>query len=211
MSITGFFLMSFLIVHLSINLLLIFDDSGELFNIGAHFMATNPIIKIVEPVLALGFILHIIYASYLTILNIRSRPVGYSTVNQKKSCSWASRNMYVLGALVLTFLVIHIINFYWQLKVAHTVGSVTVNGEDMHNAYKLVSDLFKTSLVYDLIYITGAIFLGIHLTHGFWSAFQTVGLSGDIWRKRWEFIGKVFAILIAVGFAIIPIYFIVKF
>lgn len=211
MSITGFFLMMFLMVHLSVNLLLIFDDSGSLFNHGAHFMATNPLIKIVEPVLALGFLLHILYAAYLTLQNQKARPVNYKKAELGNSSTWASRNMFVLGLLVLIFLVLHIMNFYWHLKVANTVPSVMVDGVEMENAYELVAGLFKTSLVYDLIYITGAIVLGIHLTHGFWSAFQTMGWSGNIWRKRIEFTGKAFAIVIAVGFSIIPLYFLIKF
>ncbi len=211
MSLTGFFLMSFLLVHLGINLLLIFDDTGELFNQGANFMVTNPIIKVVEPVLALGFLLHMIYASYLTILNMMARPVSYKKINQKNASTWASRNMYILGALILTFLVLHIINFYWKLKVEHSVATVMVNGVEMHDTYTLVTGLFKTSLLYSLIYIAGSILLGIHLTHGFWSSFQTIGWSGDNWRKRLEIGGTIFAYIIAIGFSTIPLYFIIKF
>ncbi len=211
MSITGFFLMMFLLVHLSINLLLIFDDTGELFNMGAHFMGPNPLIRIVEPVLAIGFILHMAYAGYLTWQNMKARPINYKQVNQKEASTWASRNMFVLGLLITTFLVLHIMNFYWKLKIDKSVGSVMVDGTEMHNAYDLVAGLFKSSLAYDLVYIFGAIILGIHLTHGFWSAFQTMGWSGTIWRKRIEFVGNAFAILIAIGFSIIPLYFIIRF
>jgi adenosylmethionine-8-amino-7-oxononanoate aminotransferase len=90
--------------------------------------------------------------------------------------------MFVLGALILAFLILHIMNFYWKLKVEQSVGSVIVNGTEMHDAYTLVASLFKASLGYCLIYIAGAIFLGIHLTHGCWSAFLTIGWSGNIWR-----------------------------
>jgi succinate dehydrogenase / fumarate reductase cytochrome b subunit len=211
MSITGFFLMMFLMVHLGVNLLLLFDDSGVLFNLGAHFMGTNPIIKIVEPVLALGFLLHILYATYLTLQNQKARPVNYKKAELGNSSTWASRNMFVLGLLVLIFLVLHIMNFYWRLKVANDVPAIMIDGVEMENTYQLVTGLFKTSLVYDLIYIAGAVFLGIHLTHGFWSAFQTIGWSGSTWRKRIEIVGKVFAIVMAVGFSIIPLYFLIKF
>ncbi|MDA3893207.1 MAG: succinate dehydrogenase cytochrome b subunit [Salinivirgaceae bacterium] len=211
MSLTGFFLMSFLIVHLTVNLLLIFDDTGVLFNQAAHFMVSNPIIKVVEPVLAIGFILHMIYAGILTINNMVARPVGYKKVNQKQASTWASRNMFVLGSLIVIFLILHIMNFYWKLKVEQSVALIMVDGAEMHDTYTLVSSLFKASLIYNLFYIAGAIFLGIHLTHGFWSAFQTIGWSGNIWRKRIEVVGKVFAFLIALGFSIIPLYFIIKF
>ncbi len=212
MSVTGFFLMAFLMVHLTINLFLIFDDTGELFNVGANFMVTNPIIKIVEPLLAVGFLLHMIYASFLTLTNMKARPVNYKRFNQTKSSSWASRNMYVLGALILTFLVLHIMNFYWKIKVSHDMpAEVLIDGVHMHDTYALVAGLFKSSLIYNLFYIAGAVFLGIHLTHGFWSAFQTIGWSSDIWRKRIEVVGKILAFIIAAGFSIIPLYFIIKF
>ncbi len=211
MSITGLFLMSFLLVHLTLNLLLIVDDTGELFNLAANFMVTNPIIKVVEPVLAIGFILHIVYAGFITYGNMKARPVNYSRVNQSKSSSWASRNMFVLGFLVLVFLVLHIWNFYWKIKVSHQIGAVHIDGVEMHDTYTLVADLFKTSATYCIIYVIGAILLGIHLTHGFWSAFQTIGWNNDIWRKRFEFVGKLFALIIAGGFSIIPLYFMIKF
>jgi succinate dehydrogenase / fumarate reductase cytochrome b subunit len=213
MSITGFFLMSFLVVHLSMNMLLIFDDSGELFNKGAHFMGTNPIIKIVEPVLAIGFILHILYGIYTWFGNFTARPVKYQKVNQSKASTWASRNMIILGALISIFLVLHLMNFWWKIKFAGdpSLAPLMVGGVEMENAYALVSGLFKTSLVYDLLYIAGAVFLGLHLTHGFWSAFQTIGWSNDIWRKRIEVVATVYAYIIAIGFSIIPLYFILKF
>lgn len=86
MSLSGLFLISFLCVHLALNLLLIFDNSGALFNQGAHFMATNPIIKIIEPILAIGFIIHIIWASVLTLQNQKARPVKYALRNQSQKC-----------------------------------------------------------------------------------------------------------------------------
>ena len=116
MSLSGLFLISFLCVHLALNLLLIFDNSGALFNQGAHFMATNPIIKIIEPILAIGFIIHIIWASVLTLQNQKARPVKYALRNQSQNATWASRNMYILGAMVLIFLVIHLYNFWWNIK-----------------------------------------------------------------------------------------------
>ncbi len=209
MSITGLFLMVFLLVHLSINLLLIFDDTGELFNLGANFMATNPIIKVVEPVLAIGFLLHMMYAGSLTVANWKARPVKYATVDQKKSSTWASRNMFVLGMLILVFLVLHIMNFYWKIKVTHDVPEAVVNGVHMHDTYTLVSSLFIEHIAYSIVYILGGILLGMHLAHGFWSAFQTIGWSSDIWRKRIEVIGKIYAFVIAAGFCIIPLYFII--
>ena len=209
MSITGLFLVMFIGVHLTVNVLLIFDDSGELFNLGAEFMATNPIIKIMEPILGLGFMIHIIWSFYLEYQNWKARPVKYAQRKTAESSSWASRNMLILGALVLVFLIMHIIDFFWVIKFApHTMPKTP---EGMEDTYTLVASLFKESIVYCIFYIIGGILLGLHLTHGFWSAFQTLGLNNKNWLKRLQFIGKIYAIIIAVGFSIIPLYFMLGF
>ena len=212
MSITGLFLMMFITVHLCLNLLLIFDDSGELFNLGANFMATNPAIKIVEPVLGLGFIVHIFWSLIISIQNRKARPVAYKVSQQTNSSSWASRNMLVLGAMVLIFLVMHIINFFWIIKFdPESMSKALIDGVEMEDTYTLVASLFKASVFYDLLYVAGGLLLGFHLAHGFWSAFQTIGLSNKSWICRLQLVAKVFAILIAAGFSIIPLYFLIKF
>lgn len=209
LSLSGLFLIAFLCVHLALNLLLIVDNSGELFNIGAHFMATNPIIKIMEPILAIGFILHIVLASILTLQNRSARPIKYDRRSQAGNCTWSSRNMYILGGLVLIFLCVHLWNFWWKIKFAGDplLTEISVDGTAMENTYALVAGLFKSSVIYCLLYILGGIFLGLHLTHGFWSAFQSIGFSNQIWRKRLECLAKIFALIIAAGFSIIPLYF----
>lgn len=212
MSITGLFLLIFIGVHLGINLLLILDDSGELFNQGAHFMATNPLIKIMEPVLGLGFLIHIIWSFFLEFQNWKARPVKYNKKNLSGSSSWASRNMLVLGSLVLVFLVVHVINFFWIIKFnPETMSTVHINGTEMEDAYALVAGLFKASVGYGIFYVLGGVLLGVHLSHGFWSAFQTLGLNNKHWMKRWQMVGMLYAIVVAVGFAVIPLYFLIKF
>lgn len=209
MSLSGLFLVVFIAVHLGLNLLLIFDNSGDLFNQGAHFMATNPLIKIMEPILGLGFIIHIVWSFFLEYQNWKARPVKYAKKNMSGASSWASRNMLVLGGLVLVFLIIHIINFFVKMKFTGDplLAEVTVNGEHMHNAYALVSTAFINSTVLGVFYILGGALLGFHLSHGFWSAFQTLGLNNKHWLNRWKVIGTIYAILIAVGYAVIPLYF----
>jgi succinate dehydrogenase / fumarate reductase cytochrome b subunit len=212
MSVTGLFLIIFIAVHLTVNLLLIFDDSGELFNIGANFMATNPLIKIMEPLLGLGFMIHILWSFYLEYENWRARPVKYDKKNAGVSSTWTSRNMLILGALVLVFLIIHIINFFWVVKFEpHTMQTVMIGGEEMEDTYTLVSDLFKGSILYDVFYVIGAILLGFHLSHGFWSAFQTLGLNNKHWMKRLHVLAVIYAYVVAIGFAVIPLYFLIKF
>ena len=209
MSLSGMFLMAFIAVHLGLNLLLIFDDSGDLFNEGAHFMATNPLIKIMEPILGLGFVIHIIWSFLVEYENWKARPVKYAKKNMSGASSWASRNMLILGALVLVFLVIHIIDFFVKMKfTGHPLLEETmVNGVHMENAYALVSGAFINSTLLSVLYIVGGILPGLHLSHGFWSSFQTLGLNNKFWLKRWQVIAKIYAWVVAVGFSVIPLYF----
>ena len=213
MSITGLFLIVFLCVHLTLNLFLTFDETGNLFNLAAHFMATNPLIKIMEPVLALGFIIHIIWSGWITLTNMKARPQSYNSGDKLLSWWAPSKNMFILGGMVLVFLVLHLMHFYVKMKFTGDplLEEVTVNGVQMHNAYKLVSDLFINYPLYDLFYVAGAILVGLHISHGFWSAFQTIGLSNSVWMKRLKFLAYFFAIVIAAGFAYIPLFFLVKF
>lgn len=208
MSITGLFLMLFLIVHLTINSLLLFGD-GTLFNQAANFMSSNPVMKVIEPILALGFILHIIYAAYITLKNMKARPKGYK-VTTKTKASWASKNMFVLGTLIFIFLVIHLANFFWKVKFG-TIETIMVEGKELHDMYALVAGLFKGWWWYDVIYIVGVIFLFLHLTHGFWSAFQTIGWDNEKWMPRLKVIGYIYSIIICGGFAFIPLYFLIKY
>lgn len=206
MSLSGLFLISFLLVHLVVNSMILFDPSGELFNHAAHFMGSNPIIRIVEPILAIGFILHIIYAGFLTLTNQWARPTGYHRQNSGNSSTWASRNMFVLGSLVLIFLIIHISNFFWKIKFtgSELLEDGAVGG--IENTYNLVTTFFIKWWWIDIVYVAGAVVLGLHLTHAFWAAFQTLGLSDSRWRKRLEIIGWVYTIIVAGGFALIPIW-----
>ncbi len=208
MSITGLFLILFLLVHLTINLFLLFGSDA--YNQAAHFMATNPMIKIIEPTLAIGFLVHIIYATILTLQNQKARPEKYTARSAGNSSTWSSRNMYFLGFTVLIFLVIHLLDFYVKIKILHdeSIKDVVVNGETMHDTYTLVQAKFEIWW-FDLIYILGAIFLSLHLSHGFWSAFQTIGINNSHWMKRLKTIAIIYSLIIGVGFSIIPLYFLV--
>lgn len=207
-SLTGIFLITFLVVHLIANLMLVFDDTGELFNRVVHFMGTNPIIRIMEPILAIGFLVHIFLVSILTLRNQTTRNQNYKMQKLAHASSWASRNMYILGLVILTFLVIHIINYWYKFKFGD-LPTINYGGEEMENAYTMVSGLFAIWW-YDVIYIVAFIGLAIHLSHGFWSAFQTIGWSSDKARKIWTNIAYLYVIVIGVGFSIIPIYFLLK-
>jgi succinate dehydrogenase / fumarate reductase cytochrome b subunit len=176
-----------------------FDSTGELFNAGAHFMAL-PVIRFgLQPVLFGGFIIHIIYAMILTLQNMKARPQKYASQNLGESSTWSSRNMFVLGGLVLVFIAMHLMHFFIPIQIEGNV----------HDDYQLVKNLFTNGsmgMVYTGLYVVGAILLGMHLAHGFWSAFQSVGLSNKLWRSRLEKVGYIYAIFVAAGFIIIPLY-----
>ncbi len=205
MSITGAFLILFIIFHLSMNLLLLFDD-GTTYNLAAHFLESFPVIRVIELTLAAGFLIHIILGTLLGYKNYRARPKKYKVKHSKNTSSWTSRNMLLLGGFILTYLLIHLMNFFWKIKFGE-VPQTMVNGEQINDTYNLVAGLFKQYWWYDVIYVLGAIFLGLHLLHGFWSAFQSIGLDNDTWRPRLQIISIIFAMIVAVGFASIPIYF----
>ena len=193
MSVSGLFLMLFLLMHLSINLTLMLNDvdmfgqhwaEGEMFNTGAHFMISTPLIRIMEPLLAAGFVFHLLYA--LT--------------------AWSSKNMYILGLAVLAFLVLHIMNFFWKFRFTE-MPMVELGGHTVDDSYSVVAGLFKGSVAYCLVYIAAAVLLALHLSHGFWSAFQTIGFNNRKWIPRLHAISVVYAIVIGLGFSSIPLYF----
>lgn len=221
MSITGLFLMLFLLVHLTMNLTLMLNGvslfgttwgEGELYNVGAHFMISNPLVRIMEPLLAAGFIFHIVYATIITLRNRTRRPIGYASTGENHLTSWSSKNMYILGFMLLCFLALHIMHFFYDIRFTSSVPTVVVKGVEMENTYVLVKSLFTQGTlgyIYSFVYVVAAVLLGLHLSHGFWSAFQTVGLNGRKWIGRLEVVSKIYAVVVALGFALIPIYFVV--
>jgi succinate dehydrogenase / fumarate reductase cytochrome b subunit len=200
MSLTGLFLIVFLAVHLFLNLLLFGGE--EVYNAATHFMETNPLIFVMQYVLAGGFLLHMLYALVLSYQNMKARPVGYAVTKNCESSSWASRNMLITGATVLLFLVIHLMNFFIKMKFGEEV-------EGEGNDFGMVVELF-THWYYTLIYVIWFILLYFHLDHAFQSAFQTMGLNNKIWLARWKTIGTIYALIISLGFSVVAIWFFIK-
>ncbi len=194
MAITGSFLVVFLIVHLTINLFLFVGP--ELFNEGSEFMATNPLIQVMQYVLAAGFIVHIVMGIKLTLQNKAARSVAYAYENAAANSTWASRNMIYTGGLVLVFLVLHMRHFFYELKFTDNVT----------DDYVLVTSLFSI-WYYALGYVLAFIGLGIHLNHGFQSAFQTIGWKNSQWKGLMQTVGTVYSAIVAIGFSAIAIYF----
>jgi succinate dehydrogenase / fumarate reductase cytochrome b subunit len=194
MALAGLFLLLFLPLHLVINLMLLKSDP-EPFNKAAHFMASFPLIKIVEIVLIAAILIHVSWGIFLQIRNWLSRPIGYAGGN-KSETSFFSRFMIWTGASVLTFLVLHFFNFYFI-----RLGLVQGNPE---NFYSVAHDLFKIP-AYNYIYLACFALLGLHLFHAFSSAFQTLGLNHRIWTPVVNVLAWIYAILLPAGFAFISI------
>lgn len=197
MSLSGLFLVIFLLVHLAANLF--FYGGPEAYDAMCAFMDTNPFIRVMVPVLALGFIIHIAWATVITLKNQTARPVKYKVQNLSKSSAWESRNMYVLGIIVLGILVWHLSDFWADMQLQHFIG-----GEAVASPYALLVQTFANPVI-SILYIIWIIALWFHLRHGFWSAFQTIGLDNQIWIKRWKCVAKVYAFIVAVGFISIPV------
>lgn len=200
MSLSGLFLITFLLVHLVANLFVF--GGAEAYNAACHFMDTNPLIKIMVPFLALGFAIHVIYALILTLHNMKARPVKYASKDLKGSSSWASRNMLVLGVIVFGVLCIHLTDFWAEMQLQTLFLG---NHEGLTPPFDLILTKFKNP-IFVTIYCIWIVALWFHLTHGFWSAFQSIGLANQIWIKRWKCVAKLYALVVAVGFIAIPLY-----
>lgn len=205
MSLMGFFLMVFLVVHLGINLLLLFDPSRELFNIVAHFMGTNPLIQIFQWVLFAGFIIHIILGVILQIQNWIARPKGYK-VKASSEDSYFSKFMIYTGIIILIFLIIHFANFFLKAKLFHSIPEFVLNGVNMgmEDMGLLVMKLFELPL-YVVGYTIALLILGFHLDHAFQSAFQSLGLNHKKYTPCIKGFGHIYAIVITLGYIAIPL------
>ncbi|AGD98061.1 succinate dehydrogenase cytochrome b-556 subunit [Blattabacterium sp. (Blatta orientalis) str. Tarazona] len=191
MATTGIFLMSFLLLHLSVNLFLFSGE--EAFNNAVSFMRRNFLVKILEYVLALGFIIHIFFGIRLHLKNKKSKgKMDYAI--KKPLSTFSSLTMVHTGVLILCFLVLHLMNFMIPMKYSHT------------SDYILVISLFKNP-IYTFIYVFSFLVLGFHLNHGFQSSFQSLGLSNKkklFWIRKFSFF---YFLFICSGFSIIAIWF----
>ncbi len=203
MALTGLFLCTFLVTHLIGNIQLLKSDQGEAFNGYAIFMTSNPIIKTVSYLLYASILGHAIIALILIIKNRKSRPQRY--VLEDNQSSWASRNMGLLGTIVLTFIVIHMKDFWWEYHYAALPMYTLSDGKVVKDLYLLVMNAFK-SPIYMGLYVICMVAVGYHLWHGFESAFQTLGLRHKKYTPAIKTFGKAFSVLVSAGFAAIPLY-----
>ena len=212
-SISGAFLVIFLLLHGTINFFSVIDSftgkygvvanddklfsAGDgLFKLGCDFMSTA-FIDIMVPILALGFLIHIIYGCWLSWQNVKARGgwKRYEVASKANADSWSAKNMLVLGLVILGFICFHLTHFWAKMQLPEMFGV----GNFENNPYLLLNATFGKwwILVLYLIWF-GAVWL--HLVHGFWSMFQTVGWSGQTWFKRLKVIGVVVATLIVLMF-----------
>lgn len=217
-AISGAFLFLFLLLHVTINFFSVIDSftgkygvvaaddklfsAGDgLFKLGCDFMST-PVISIMVPILALGFLIHIIYGCWLTAKNVSARGgwKRYEVKSKAAADSWSAKNMFVLGIVVLGFIVFHLTHFWAKMQLPELFGLGTY--ED--NPYILLSFTFGKWWVLAL-YIVWFIALWFHLTHGFWSMFQTIGWNNTIWFKRVKVIGCIVSSLIVLMFITVAI------
>jgi succinate dehydrogenase / fumarate reductase cytochrome b subunit len=207
MSLTGIFLIIFLVVHLSGNLQLLANDDGEAFNKYTYFMTHNPVIKVISFGLYFFILLHAVQGIVLWVQNRKSRSTRYARGGFPKA-SWAAKRMALLGLLVFAFLMLHMGDFWYKLKFTDQVGEQLYASMDhaVKDLYVQVAISFKEPWII-AAYMVGLIALFIHLWHGFDSAFQTLGWKHKKYGYLIRNVGRIYSIIITAGFAIIPLYY----
>ena len=208
MALSALFLMLFLLQHLTINMTSVF--SAGIFNKLSHFMGTNFLVQyILQPVLIFGVLFHFVMGFVLELKNRSARDVRYVKYNGGASASWTSRNMILTGLVILAFMGLHFYDFWIpELKTKFIdgdwSGALVEGGEPIryydHLVHKFV-DPIRVAL-----YCVSFVLLGLHLNHGFSSAFQSVGASNDKSRKGLQKLGVAYSILVPLGFIFIALF-----
>jgi succinate dehydrogenase / fumarate reductase cytochrome b subunit len=203
MGLTGLFLITFLIVHASINAMIWFNDGGITFNKYAHFMGTNLIIRTMEIVLFFGLILHVVDGLLLYKANRDARPVKYAFNDEAVNSPWYSRSMALLGTLILIFLIVHLGNFWVKTRFTG-IESFGVDAENQENLFAVMIAVFANPILV-VVYVAGCFSLFWHLLHGFKSAFQTLGLNHTKYNEAILITGIAFSIIVPTVFALMPV------
>ncbi len=200
MSLSGLFLLIFLLLHLALNLAALI--SPDVYRFVCEFMNTNPLVQAMVPVLAGGFVIHILFSIFVEFKNWTGRPreMRYAVANKSKATSWASKNMFVLGVIVVLFLLLHLVNFWSHMQLASWIG-----GEEK-DPYELVVKTFQCPC-YCVLYIIWFAAIAYHVSHGVWSAFQSIGLNNSKWIPRLQWLAKLYAIVVFLGFTLVPLCF----
>lgn len=208
MSLTGLFLITFLLVHLIGNFQLLIPDGGETFNLYAEFMTTNPFIKFTSYGLYGFILLHAFQGWFLWAKNRKARGgerYAVTTTRAAGTQGGLAKNMGALGTIIFIFLFIHMGQFWFKMKMGSLPMQV-YDGVEVNDLYAPVKAAF-TNIWYVLFYVISMLFIGMHLMHGFQSAFQSLGLNHKKYTPFIKLVGNAYSILIPLGFAIIPIIF----
>ena len=205
MSISGLFLILFLLFHMSMNIAAVF--SVEAYNAICEFLGANWYALVGTLILAFGVVVHLVYATILTLHNRSSRGAQrYAVEAMPQEVTWASRNMFVLGLIIVLGLLLHLYNFWYKMQFAEIIGNHSLGEFGPTDGAAYISALFSNP-IYCIVYLIWFGAIWFHLTHGFWSAFHTIGWDNQIWIKRLKCIAKVVATIIFLGFAVVVVAF----
>ena len=205
MSVTGLALILFLTFHASMNVVALF--SGDGYNMICEFLGANWYAVVATIALAALAVLHFVYAFILTIQNHKARGNERYAVSAKpQGVEWASQNMFVLGLIVILGLLLHFFNFWYNMMFAELIGNPMMGGLDAADGFGYIQQTFSNP-VFSVLYVIWLVALWFHLTHGFWSAFQTLGWDNKIWFCRWRVIGIAYATLLILAFLVVVLKF----
>ena len=208
MSISGCFLVLFILFHMSMNLIMLFSAEG--YNAICAFLGANWYALAATVVLALGVLVHFVYAFILTVDNYRARgKQRYAVTVQEKGVAWASKNMLVLGVIVILGLGLHLVHFWSKMQLVEILGhhGTVINGMDIAATNGAALMMITFSKWYNVVlYVVWFAALWFHLTHGVWSMFQTVGWANDTWYPRLKCAANVVATLIFLGFTVVAVF-----
>ena len=208
LSISGLFLVQVLLFHLSMNVAAVF--SGEAYNMVCSLLGSNWYAVAATLVLAAGVVIHFVYAIILTLQNRKARGNDRYAINARpKGVEWASQNMLVLGIIVILGLALHFMNFWYKMQFAEIIGNPMLGGLHAADGYGYIMQTFSNPLFF-VLYIIWLIALWFHLTHGFWSAMQTLGWNNMIWINRWKCISNIYSTIIVLGFMVVAVVFFLK-
>ena len=195
MSVTGIALILFLTFHMSMNLVAIF--SGEAYNVICEFLGANWYALVATLGLAFLAVVHFVFAFWLTILNRKARgSERYDITAKPAKVEWASQNMLVLGLIIVIGLLLHFCNFWYHMQFQDVTGSGAANTTD---GIFWIQQTFSCPWL-AAIYIVWFVAIWFHLSHGFWSAIQTLGWNGKVWFCRWRMIGIIYVTILMLGF-----------
>lgn len=208
MSVTGIALILFLTFHMCMNLVALF--SGDAYNMICEFLGANWYALVATAGLAGLAVLHIVYAFILTAQNRKARGENrYEVTARNSKVEWASQNMLVLGIIVVLGLLLHLFNFWYNMMFAELIHDPWFGGLYATDGYGYIEQTFSNP-VYVVLYIVWLAALWFHLTHGFWSALQTLGWNGKTWFCRWKVIGIAYTTLLMLGFLVVVLWFAAK-